>query len=223
MATVARGVLIMLLLGLVFLPALVVLGLLLGTFSVRLIAVELAVLSFFAIPAVVLFRALTRDLQFYRYYSRRHRAISEAAAVGPASVPEGADPMARFDRYLRDFPPVKAMLAAPGGKVEEVLDGSPSTRLYRGNGTGLLVRLFDTVPDIAAVKVLLAEAEVLAKKRGLTLSRAVALVAPDGPDLDNDTYDHIIELGERTRPGDCALQLVMEVDGTYSMVPFVGS
>jgi len=223
MATVARGVLAMLLIGLVFLPALVAAGLFLGTFSVRLIAVELAVLAFFAVPAVALFRALSRDLYFYRYYSLRQRAIAEAAAVGPAPVPEGADPLTRLDRHLRSVPPVKAMLASPGGKVEDGPGGHPSTRLYHGRGTGILVRLFDRVPDIAALEGFLAEADLLAKKRGIFLARAVALVAPGGDDIDDSLYDHIIGLGERTRPGECALQLVMEVDGTYSMVPFVGS
>ena len=223
MATVARGVLAMLLIGLVFLPALVGAGIFLGTFSVRLIAVELAVLAFFAVPSVALFRALGRDLHFYRYYSRRQRAMTEAAAVGPSPVPEGADPMARFDQYIRSVPLVNALLAAPGGKVEEGPDGAPATRLYLGPGNGILVRLFDRMPGIEELDLHLAGSSALAKKRGIALSRAVALVAPGGRDLDDALYDHVIGLGERTRPGDCALQLVMEVDGTYSMVPFVGS
>jgi hypothetical protein len=73
------------------------------------------------------------------------------------------------------------------------------------------------------MEALLSEAVSLGERRGLLMSRAVAIVAPGGPDLDNATYDHLIGLGERTRPGGCALQLVMEVEGVYSMVPFVTS
>lgn len=223
MAAVARGVLVMLIIGLVFLPALVGAGLFLGTFSIRLIAMELAVLAFFAIPAVALFRALGRDLQFYRYYSRRQAAITESAAAGPPPVPEGAGPMARFDRFLRGFPAVRAMLAAPGGRVEDSPDGAPATRLYLGPGNAIVVRLFDRMPGIDELELYRSESSAMAQKRDIALSRAVALVAPGGADLDDSLYDHLIGLGERTRPGECALQLVMEVDGTYSMVPFVGS
>jgi hypothetical protein len=221
MAVVARGVLILLILGLVFLPALAAVGLLFGTFSVTLLALELVVFIVLAYPAVSLFGNITDDLRFYRYYSRRHRAITGAAAMGPAPVPEGSDPLSRFDRHLRSLPALKAMLEASGARIEDEPGGFAATRLYSGQGTGILVRLFGRVPDIAALDAFLSEADSLAANRGISMSRAVALVAPDGPDLDDKTYDHLIGLGERTRPGRCALQLVMEVDGTYSMVPFV--
>jgi hypothetical protein len=223
MAIVGRGALTLLILGLVSLPVLAALGLFLGTFPVTIVALELVVLVVLAYPAASIFRDLTDDLRFYRYYSRRHRAITEAAATGPAPVPEGADPMARFDRHVRSLPPVKAMLAAPDGRVEDGPEGARATRSYSGDGTGMLVRLFDRMPDIAMLDGFLSESLAISKKRGIALSRAVALVAPGGADLDDRLYDHVIGLGERTRPGGCALQLVMEVDGTYSMVPFVGS
>lgn len=223
MAIVGRGALTLLILGLVSLPVLAALGLFLGTFPVTIIALELVVLVVLAYPAASIFRDLTDDLRFYRYYSLRHRAITEAAATGPAPVPEGADPMARFDRYLRSLATVKAMLAAPDGMVEDGPEGAKATRYYSGNGTGMLVRLFDRMPDIAMLDGLLSESLAISRKRGMALSRAVALVAPGGADLDDSLYDHVVGLGERTRPGGCALQLVMEVDGTYSMVPFVGS
>ncbi len=223
MAVVARGVLVMLILGLGSLAVLAAVGVLLGAFPVTLVSLELVVLVVLAYPAVALFGDLSADLGFYRYYSRRQRAIAEAAAGGLPPVPAGADPMARFDRYLRGLQAVRAMLDAPGGNVVDGPEGAPVTRLYSGRGPATLVRLFDRVPDIAALDAFLSEAGLLAGKRGLALSRAVALVATGGPDLDNATYEYIIGLGERTRPGECALQLVMEVDGTYSMVPFVAS
>jgi len=221
MAVVARGVLILLILGLVFLPALAAVGLMFGTFSVTLVALELVVLIVLAYPAMSLFGDITDDLRFYRYYSRRHRAITMVASMGPAPVPEGPDPLVRFDRHLRSQPAVKAMLEASGAKTDDGPEGMAATRLYSGRGTGVLVKLFGRVPDSAALDAFLSDAEKLAAKRGISMSRAVALVAPGGPDIDDTTYDHLIGLGERTRPGGCALQLVMEVDGAYSMVPFV--
>jgi hypothetical protein len=221
MAMVARGVLILLILGLVFLPVLAAVGLLFGTFSTTFVALELVVFIVLAYPAVSLFGDITDDLRFYRYYSRRQRAITEAAAMGPAPVPAGSDPLSRFDRHLRSLPALKAMLEASGARAEDGPGGFAATRLYSGRGTTILVRLFGRVPDIAALDAFLSEADSLAAKHGISMSRAVALVAPGGPDIDDRTYDHLIGLGERTRPGGCALQLVMEVDGTYSMVPFV--
>jgi hypothetical protein len=222
MAAVGRGVLVLLALGLVALPALAGAGLVLGTFSVPLVSLELVLLVVLAVPVAWLFRDLSGDLRFYRYYSRRQRAIAEAAAAGPAPVPEGPDALARFDRHLRSAPQFKALLAARDARAEDSPEGAAGARLYSGDGAGILVRPFERPPGISALEALLGEAGALAGKRGLYIFRAVALVGPGGPDLDNATYDHVIGLGERTRPGGCALQLVMEVEGVYSMVPFVG-
>jgi hypothetical protein len=221
MAVVARSVMVLLILGLVFLPVLAAAGLLLGTFSVTLVALELVVFVVLAYPAASVFGDLSGDLRFYRYYSRRHRAITEIAATGPAPVPEGSDPLFRYDRHLRALPAMKSMLEGPGGKVEECPEGLAGTRLYSGRGSGILVRPFGQVPDTAALDAFRSEAILLAQKRAIRSFRAVALVASGAPDVDDATYDHLVGLGERTPPGGCALQLVMEVEGTYSMVPFV--
>jgi len=220
MTVAARGVLVLLIMGLVFLPVLAVVGLLLGTFPVTLVSLELVVFVVVAFPALYIFGDISEDLRFYKYYTRRHRAIAAAAARGPAPVPAGPDPLSRFDGHLRSLPAVRMMLEAPGGRAEDIPGKAPA-RIYQGRGTGIVVRLFERVPDDAALDAFRSEAASLARERGFAILRAVALVAPGGPDLDDATYDHIIGLGERTRPGECALQLVMEVDGTYSMVPFV--
>jgi hypothetical protein len=222
MAVVARGVLVLLILALVALPVLAGTGLYLGTFSATLVALELVVIVVLAYPAAALFRDLSGDLGFYRYYSRRQRAIAEAAAAGPAPVPEGPDALARFDRYLRSSPQFRPLLSARDSRAEDSTEGAAGARLYSGDGAGMLVRPYDRMPDIAALEAFLSDAKALARQRGLYLFRAVALVGPGGPDLDNATYDHVIALGENTRPGECALQLVMEIDGGYSMAPFIG-
>jgi hypothetical protein len=221
MAMVARGVLVLLILGLVFLPVLAAAGLIIGTFSVTLVALELVVMVVLAYPAASVFGDLSDDLRFYRYYSRRQRAITEIAAIGPAPVPEGPDPLIRFDRHLRAHPAIKSMLEGPGGNVEESPDGLAAARLYSGRGSGVLVRLLGRVPDTAALDAFRSEAISLAQKRAIGSFRAVALVGSGAPDVDDATYDHLVALGEQTPPGGCALQLVMEVEGTYSMVPFV--
>jgi len=221
MKTVARGVLVLIIVGLVFLPALAAAGLVLGTFPVALVSLELVVFVVVAFPALSLMGGVTADLNFYKYYSRRHRAIAAAAAFGTAPVPEGPDPLSRFDRHLRSLPGAGRMLDGPDARTEDLPGDGMAARLYSGRGNGILVRVFGRVPDGAALDAFRTEAASLAQKRGMALSRAVALVAPGGPDIDDRTYDHIIGLGERTRPGECALQLVMEVDGTYSLVPFV--
>lgn len=227
MAAVARAVLVVILLGLFYLLALVLLGVFLGTFTILLPAIELAVLAVFPWPAILLFKKLTRDLAFYHYYSRRHRAISEAAAVGPPPVPEGPSALKRFDRYLRSTPAVKALLATPGGGVEDAPDGPevPYSLLYSGgrdgSRAGILVRLFPDMPDGARLDRFIDEARSLGKKRGIALSRAVALVAADADDIDDSLYEHILDIGRTTMPGECALQMVMEAGGAYSMVPYV--
>jgi len=227
MAAVARAVLVVLLLGLAYLFVLVAAGLMFGTLTIILPALELAVLAAFPGPALLLFKRLSRDVEFYRYYSRRHRAISEAAAVGPPPVPEGERPLERFESYLRSTPQVKKLLASAGARVEDGPAGPdpPFSRIYTGKvegaSTGILVRLFPEMPGSGELDRFLGEARAAAEKRGVALSRAVALVTADADKLDDSTYEHLLEVGRNTKPGECALQMVLEVDGAYSMVPFV--
>jgi len=222
MAGVARAVLAVLLFGLGYLLVLVILGTVVGGLAVELLALQLAVFAFFVGPSILLFQGLSRDVAFYRYYSRRHRALSETAALGPPAVPAGRDHLERFDRYLRSGP-------HPPGKAEEGPGGPdpPFTRLYHGAGAGaggaVVVKVFPAVPDREALDHLLAGAKDLGRAGRPAVSRAVALVAAEAVDLDDSLYEHIIELGRATPPGGCALQLAMEVDGTYSLVPYIAT
>jgi hypothetical protein len=227
MATVARAVLAILLLGLAYLLVLVPAGLLLGSFTISLMAAELAVFALFVGPAVALFGRLSRDLEFYRYYSRRHRALTEMAALGPPPVPAGLDHLARFDRFLRSVPAGKRLLAAPGSGIEDLPAGGPYNRLYRGavDGvpSGIIVKVFREMPAAAGLAGFLADSRAAGNEKGLAISRAIALVAADVDDIDDALYEHVIELGKRTASGETALQLVMEVGGAYSMVPYISS
>ena len=227
MAAVARAVLVVLLLGIAYLFVVVVAGLMFGALTIILPALELAVLAAFPGPALLLFRRLSRDVDFYRYYSRRHRAISEAASVGPPPVPKGERPLDRFDTYLRSTTHLKKLMASEGANVDDGAAGPDISfsRLYSGNvegaSTGILVRLFPDMPGNEELDRFISGARAEGDKRGVALSRAVALVTADADRLDDSTYEHLLELGRTTRSGECALQMVMEVDGAYSMVPFV--
>ena len=227
LTAIGRYVLAVILAGLTYLVAIAVIGLVTGlVFTYQLVA-EIIVFAVFVSPAVLLFQALTRDLEFYQYYSRRHGALAEVSALGIPPVPEGKDHQERYGRFLRSLPYVDAMLRSPQGGVEKEpgRKGYHFSRLYHGmlgeEHVGILVKVFDKMPDREDLDLLLEEARTFGQKRGFVISRAVALVAADVDDVDDRLYDHIVELGRRTRPGDCALQLVMEVEGTYSMVPYV--
>jgi hypothetical protein len=227
MATVARAVMAILLFGLAYLMFLVPAGLLLGSFTISLMAAELAVFALFVGPAVALFGRLSRDLEFYRYYSRRHRALTEMAALGPPPMPAGQDPLARFDRFLRSVPVGKRLLAAPGSGIDDLPDGGPYDRLYRGalDGapSGIIVKVFRKMPTAALLDKFIADSRAVGTGKGPAISRAIALVAADVDDIDDALYEHIIELGKNTAPGETALQLVMEVGGAYSLVPYIAS
>ncbi|MGQ9583208.1 MAG: hypothetical protein ACUVV6_06815 [Thermoplasmatota archaeon] len=56
---------------------------------------------------------------------------------------------------------------------------------------------------------------------GVDVERAVALLSPGAGEVSDAVYDYVVEPGERTPVDACALQLVMEVDGTSPMVPYI--
>ena len=242
MVVMARAVLFLIILELGYLIVLVAAGLWLGTISLFLPMLQLVVMAAFAAPSLMLLSDLSRDLGFYRYYSRRQRAIAEAAAVGSPRVPKGKDILERLDLYLKGIPAVGELLASPGGGAEDgkgegpwaPAEGAaggpangPAWRLYRGRRKGapeaLVVKVFGHLPDRKELDAYLSSARQYCKQNGLSLLRAVALVAADAEHLDDDVYDHVVELGTRTGSGEGALQLVMEVEGAYSMVPFIAS
>ena len=229
MTSVARAVLYVVLLGLGYMVAVMFHGLLTGSYITLQLVLELLVFAVFVGPAFMLLAEVSRDQAFYRYYKRRHRALADVTALGVPPVPEGETHLERFDSFLKGAPGVRDMLAAKDGKAGVERNVGPDdflfSRLYHGpvenEHTGILVKELERPPDIDMVHRLLDEAGMFGRERGLRISRVVALVTGDAEDVDDRVYEHIIEHGARTRPGECAIQLVMEVGGAYSMVPYV--
>jgi len=225
--SVARTVFSTIIAGLVYLVALAVIGVLSGIYIIPQLVAEIIVFAIFVGPAVLLYQTLSRDMEFYHYYSRRHAALAEMASVGIPPVPEGKDHLERYMRFLKGLPAVKALLSSPEGGVEKEpgRKGYAFSRLVHGTvgkeQKGIVVKVYDKVPDREELGLLMEEARAFGQRRGMSIRLAVALVAADVDDLSDRVYEHVIEEGRRTRVGDVALQLVMEVEGTYSMVPYV--
>lgn len=227
--SVARTVISLMIAGLIYLVALAVIGVLGGVQIIPQLVADIVVFAIFVGPAVLLYLTLSRDMEFYQYYSRRHAALAEVASVGIPPVPEGKAHLERYMRFLKGLPAVKALLTSPDGSVEKEpgRKGYAFSRLAQGTAgkehKGILVKVYDKVPDREELDLLLDEARAFGHRREMNIRLVVALVAADVDDLDDRVYEHIVELGRRTRAADVALQLVMEVEGTYSMVPYVAS
>jgi hypothetical protein len=225
--SVARTVVGTIIASLVYLVALAVVGVLSGTYIIGWLVAEIIVFAIFVGPAMLLYVTLSRDMEFYQYYSRRHAALAEMASVGIPPVPEGKDHLERYMKFLKGLPAVKALLSSPEGGVEKEpgRKGYAFSRLVRGTvgkeHKGIVVKVYDKLPDREELGLLVEEARAFGQRRGMAVRVAVALVAADVDDLSDRVYEHLIEEGKRTRVGDVALQLVMEVEGTYSMVPYV--
>jgi len=225
--SVARTVIAFIIAGLVYTVALAVIGVLSGIAIIPQLVAEIVVFAIFVGPAMLLYQTMSRDMEFYHYYSRRHAALAEVATLGIPPVLEGKDHLERYMRFLKGLPAVKSLLSSSDGAIEKEpgRKGYAFSRFVHGTRMkeqrGILVKVFDKVPDREELDLLLDEARAFGHTRGIPIRLAVALVAADVDDLDDRLYNHIVELGRRTKAADVALQLVMEVDGTYSMVPYV--
>jgi hypothetical protein len=227
MTTVGRAILGVILLGLGYIVVGTVLGLITGEYVLFHVILQIVVFAVFIAPAVVLFQWLSRDHDFYWYYSQRHQALEEVSSIGMPPVPDGKNHLKRFDKVLRANPILKELLGSKGGGIDKNVGrkGYRFSRYYHGTlfdrSTGILVKAMDRTPTTDDLDHLLEEADIFASKRGVHVSRVVALVTEDVEDISDEVYDHLIAQGRKTRPGECALQLVMEVDGLYSFVPYV--
>ncbi len=229
MVTVARAVLALVLLALMCSTLFALAALLLGLAPPVLLLTQTFLPAALAPLVGLLLRGLKRDLDFYRYYARRQRAVSEVAALGPPGVPEGRDALERYELFLRSSPGPCGPCESTGLSSEEVSCGAdlPPSRLYMwrsgASKRGALVTVFDRVPRREELEQLLQEARGIRSERGVVVERAVALLSTGAGEVSDDLYDYIIELGERTPRGAPALQLVIEVEGAYSMVPYIAS
>jgi len=227
MTTVGRAILGVILLGLGYLVFGTILGLITGEYVLLHVILQIIVFAVFIAPAVILFQWLSRDHDLYWYYSQRHQALEEVSSMGMPPVPKGKTHLKRFDKVLKANPILEELLASKGGGIEKDVGrkGYRFSKYYHGTlfnrSTGILVKVMERTPTSDELDHLREEAEIFAEREGDHISRVVALVTEDVEDINDEVYDHLIAQGRRTRPGECALQLVMEAEGLYSFVPYV--
>ena len=185
--------------------------------STAIMAVAALILSF----AIAL---LVEAQKFLRYYVTRVEALEAFEAQGPVPVPEGDSALDRFRHCLVMTHAVKSAGEGPGELVGASGESHPFDAIMGGPRSRVLVRTLDHIPRIEEVKMLWHAADDVAKKDGRLPRRVVVLVTADMDELDVDdiVYDFLMEhpledvRGERVR----SLQIVAEVEGRYSVLPF---
>ncbi len=161
---------------------------------------------------------------FVNYFIARVKALETFESQGPTPVPEGRTALERFAGCVIGRYGVKEDRRTPGELVGtsgdkhtfDLVMGSPDERV--------LVRTFDKVPNIQDVRDLRTAAEDVARKDGELPLRVVALVEEELDDLDVDdvVYDYLMEHPILDERGEWArsLQIMAEVEGYYSVLPF---
>jgi hypothetical protein len=167
---------------------------------------------------------LVETQRFVDYFIARVAALETFESQGPMPVPEGASALERF---------AGCMLARHGvegrkGPAERIVGASGEEHSFDmtmgGPKERVLVRTFDKVPGIQDVRDLRNAAEDVARRDGKLPLRVVALVKEEVDDLDVDdvVYDYLMEHPILDERGEWArsLQIVAEVEGYYSVLPF---
>jgi hypothetical protein len=187
-------------------------------FSVTLVHALSCVFLAFAVLLLV------EAQRFVHHFLARVSALEAFEAQGPIPVPQGKDVLDRFAAcsMARDLDGEADrtsgnLVGASGRKY-------PFDMVMEGSGGKVLVRTYGGVPTIDQVRDLRTAAEDVAHKEGELPLRVVALVKKGIDDLDVDdiVYDYLMEhpihddAGERAR----SLQIVFEVEGFYSVLPF---
>jgi hypothetical protein len=161
---------------------------------------------------------------FVKYFMNRVDSLETFEATGPMPVPAGKDPIDRFANCVlakgqaKDYEQVSKQLAGASGQrhVFDMVLGGPGERV--------LVRTFDVVPGIDGIRDLRTAAEDVARRDGDLPIRVVALVVSPLEDLDVDdvVYDYLMEhpIVDETGARAKSLQIVAEVEGYYSVLPF---
>jgi hypothetical protein len=180
------------------------------------------VISCIILALAVLFQV--EGQRFVTHFINRVSALEAFEAQGPVPVPEGKDALDRFAASA-----MVADLVKDGEGAPEDLAGASGQKykfdeVIGGPGERVLVRTFDGFPTIDQVRDLRTAAEDVSHKDGELPIRVVALVDKGVDDLDMDdmVYDYLMEhpvlddTGERAR----SLQIVFEVEGYYSVLPF---
>ena len=196
-----------------------------GSFVPEDLWTELAVLHLMAVAflgsSVLL---LIETNRFVQYYVARTRALEVFEAQGPVPVPPGETPLDRLAVCMLATGMAENLEGGPG-TLKGISGNDHSFDLVLGDaGDRVLVRRYGSIPGIEELRDLRAAAEDVAKRDRALPLRIVALVGVEIDDLDVEeiVYDFLMEhpimddLGERAR----SLQIVAEVEGHYSVLPF---
>jgi hypothetical protein len=162
--------------------------------------------------------------RFINHFIFRVSALETFESQGPVPVPEGATPLERFAGCVLSRHGVDAE-GRGAGEVKGASGGMHAFDLVMGGpGERVLVRTFDKVPDIHEVRDLRSAAEDVARRDGELPMRVVALVEEGLEDLDvsDVVYDYLMEHPILDERGEISrsLQIVAEVEGYYSVLPF---
>jgi hypothetical protein len=162
--------------------------------------------------------------RFVQYFKARIRALEVFEAQGPVPVPMGETPLDRLAVLMQVTGIADDQERGPG-TLKGTSGNDHSFDLVMGDvGDRVLVRKYGSIPGIEELRDFRAAAEDVARKDGALPLRIVALVDVEIDDLDVEeiVYDFLMEhpimddLGERAR----SLQIVAEVEGHYSVLPF---
>ena len=173
---------------------------------------------------IATFLLLVEAQRFVRWFIRRVEALEAFEAQGPMPVPAGQDALERLEGSALVAGLVERS-ERPAGELKGASGDVHSFDLVMGGrGERVLVRTFEAVPRIDQVRELRMAAEDVANREGDLPLRVVALVTGDLDDLDVDeaVYDYLMEHPILNGAEDRArsLQIVAEVEGYYSVLPF---
>ncbi len=186
---------------------------------------EISVLHFVATGILAISIALLIEAQrFSGYFVSRVRTLATFEAQGPVPVPPGETSLDRLTVCLTAKGLADHLERGPGTLTGASGEVHSFDLVLGGAGERLLVRTYERIPGIEDLRDLRTAAEDVTRKDGALPVRIVALVGVEIDDLDVDdiVYDYLMDhpivddMEERAR----SLQIVAEVEGYYTVLPF---
>jgi hypothetical protein len=177
--------------------------------------------------------------RFLNALRRKYQIIQGLGMTQPPVVPDGKDPIERFERYLTDSNPELA-----SGNIEKgskQIGASGKVRAFdmciKGESTVVFVRLRGEKPELDDVKRMARDVndvlDAFEKEREKRISYARAVMLIDYSDkgdllvLDDEVVNALNRLDIKLGRLDCGIdeithiQIVVDEGEMYSMVPFV--
>jgi hypothetical protein len=196
-------------------------GWVLAVISLQLIALLLVILSQ---------GFLVEAQRFFRFFTHRHRALKALETASPEPVPSGTDALTRYLGHLVDIGEIPEWEPGEGERpMKAELEGASGARHPFDAALGdeeeqLLVRVFPRPPDIDEVTDLRTSAEDVSTRTGFAPRHIIALVdgASGEVDLTDEVYEFVMEnpIEDPATGSLRTVQIVIEVEGYYSLIPF---